>query len=379
MKDEIPFNRISLTGKETGYLERAIRNGKLSGNGEFTRACQQWLERRYGFTRAFLTTSCTDALEMAALLCDLNPGDEVIVPSFTFPSTANAFLLRGARVVLADTEADRPNLSIREVERLITPRTRAVVPVHYAGISCDMEPLLDLAESANLKVVEDCAHSLDGFYRESPLGSLGHFGAFSFHDTKSVTCGEGGALTLNSESLVARAEIHWEKGTNRMAFLRGEIDEYQWVGMGSSYLPSELVAAFLLGQLEGIDPIQLDREGQWDRYYVGLRSLEERECIALPSVPSYARQNGHLFYLTCRSPEERRNLTAYLRKGGITVQPHYSPLHLSPNLGETSRQFPNSEKFGGQLLRLPLYRGLEGGQIDRIVHRIEEYYRSDLA
>ena len=305
---DIHFNQPFLTGKETDYIRQAVESGKISGNGLFTQRCQQFLERRYGFRKVLLTTSCTDALEMAAILAEVGPGDEVIVPSFTFVSTALAFVRQGARIVFADSRADHPNLDLDRVAELVTPRTKVLVVVHYAGVACDMDAAMALAQKHNLLVVEDAAQAIDATYRGRPLGGIGHLGTFSFHETKNIISGEGGALAINDERFARRAEIIWEKGTNRAEFFRGEINKYGWVDVGSSFLPSEIIAAFLYAQLERLDAIQDKRKQLWQTYFKELSGLADQGLVALPTIPEEASNNAHMFYLVCRSLDARTAL-----------------------------------------------------------------------
>ncbi len=331
----IPFNKPYLSGKETLYIEDAVKSGKISGNGTYTQKCQTFFEQKYGFAKCLLTTSCTDALEMAALLVGIEPGDEVIMPSYTFVSTANAFILRGAKIVFADSSSTHPNIDENSLESLITARTKAIVVVHYAGVACHMEPILELANRYNLFVIEDAAQAIDSYYTFSDgttkaLGSIGHLAAFSFHETKNIISGEGGMLVVNDEQFALRAEIIWEKGTNRSSFFRGEVDKYGWVDIGSSFLPSEIVAAFLWAQLENLDDIQQKRKAIWDAYYAGLTAWAAANDIKLPEIPDYATNNGHMFYLI----------------------PFYQKQH-------DGRSLVNSDHFTDVLVRLPLYYELE--------------------
>jgi len=320
---KIPFNKPYFTGKETDYIKESVASGKISGDGLFTKKCHRFFESRYGFRKTLLTTSCTDALEMAAILCDVGPGDEVIAPSFTFVSTVNAFVLRGARIVFADSEASTPNIDVAGIEALITPRTKVIVPVHYAGIACDMDVILRLARKHHLWVVEDAAQAIESFYKGKPLGSLGNLGTFSFHETKNVISGEGGMLAVNDPGLLARAEIIWEKGTNRPAFFRGEVDKYGWVDIGSSFLPSDIIAAFLYAQLENIDAIQSRRKRIWELYHEELSPLETRGIVKMPRIPEYATNNGHMFYLVCADIVQRNRLIDHLKQHGILAVFHY--------------------------------------------------------
>ena len=379
----ITFNKPYLTGKETQYISQAVyREMKISGNGLFTRKCQEFFQERYGFRKCLLTSYCTDALEMAALLCDIQPGDEVIMPSYTFASTANAFILRGARIVFADSRSDHPGMNEESIKGLITPRTKVIVPVHYAGVACDMDIIMAIAEKHNLFVVEDAAQAIDSFFTgndgvRKPLGSIGHFGCFSFHETKNIQCGEGGMLVINDERFFKRAEIIWEKGTNRAEFSRGEVNKYGWIDIGSSFLPSEITAAFLWAQVEALATIQLNRKCIWQNYYQSLSSLLEEGYYKLPKIPEYATNNAHLFYLICKSIEERSNLIEHLKRNGIMAIFHYLSLHNSPYFlnKHDGRPLPNSERFSECLLRLPLYYELGNDLIDYIVTNIKLHYQ----
>jgi dTDP-4-amino-4,6-dideoxygalactose transaminase len=372
----IPFNKPYLTGKETQYITEAVASGKISGDGIFTNRCHQFFEQRYGFKKSFLTTSCTDALEMAAILCDIQAGDEVIAPSYTFVSTVNAFVLRGAKIIFADCETLTPNIDSTTLEALVTPRTKAIVPVHYAGIACDMERILDIARRHGLFVVEDAAQAIESFYNGIPLGSLGHFGAFSFHETKNIISGEGGMLAVNDESFVKRAEIIREKGTNRSAFFRGEIDKYGWVDLGSSFLPSEIIAAFLYAQIEQLDIIQTRRKLIWNLYHELLKPLERNGVLRLPYTPDYATNNSHIFYILCDDLKIRTRLIEYLRKKDILAVFHYLSLHKSPYYHEKhdGRHLPNADRFSDCLLRLPMYFELTLEQVAYISKEISIFF-----
>lgn len=372
----IPFNKPYLTGKETKYIEEAVASGKISGDGIFTKKCHEFFEKRYGFNKCLLTTSCTDALEMAAILIDLQPGDEVIMPSYTFVSTANAFVLRGAKIIFVDSESDTPNMDASQIEALINPKTKAIVPVHYAGMACDMDQIMALAQKHNLYVIEDAAQAVDSFYKGKPLGSFGHFAAFSFHETKNIISGEGGMLVVNDEKFAKRAEIIREKGTNRSAFFRGEVDKYGWVDMGSSFLPSEIIAAFLYAQLENLESIQKKRTEIWERYREGLQVLEDKGYIRLPKIHADATNNGHMFYLLTNSLEERSDLIAYLRKNEIFPVFHYLSLHKSPFYQDKhyGAVLANSDLYTDVLLRLPLYFELSNLQQTIIIDAILNYY-----
>lgn len=377
--EKIPFNQPFLTGKEAHYMYQAVYNKKLSGNGIFTKKCQKYFEEHYGFKKALLVTSGTDALEMCAMLCDLNQGDEVIVPSYTFVSTALAFLRVGAKVIFADSMDCNPNLDAEKLESLITPRTRVIAPVHYAGVACDMDPIMAIAEKHNLLVVEDAAQAIDSYYKGRPLGSIGHLGAFSFHETKNITAGgEGGLLSINDERFIRRSEILWEKGTNRAEYFRGAVNKYGWVDMGSSFLPSEINAAFLWAQLENLDEIQNKRKMLWEHYYVGLQGLANEGKIRLPQVPVYATNNGHMFYLVCRSLEERTGLIAHLKDNNVTAPFHYLSLHKSEyylNNNKERPELPNADMYTDCLVRMPMFYELELEDVDRIVTIIKEYYK----
>ncbi len=367
-RPNIPFNKPYLHGRELVYIAEAVASGKISGDGVFTQRCHAFFEQRYGFRKALMTTSCTDALEMAALLLNIREGDEVIVPAFTFVSTANAFALRGARIVFADSEAHNPNIDATKLAELITPRTRAIVVVHYAGVACDMDPILALARERGIAVVEDAAQAIDSFYKGQPLGSLGLFGAFSFHETKNVIAGEGGLLTINDADHVARAEVIREKGTNRSAFFRGEIDKYGWVDIGSSFLPSDIVSAYLYAQLEVLDTIQARRKALWKRYHDQLAAALQRHEVEAPYIPKWATNNGHLFYIVCRSLEHRTCVLEKLRAAGIHAVFHYLSLHSSPYFQKQhdGRALPHSDRFADCLLRLPLYYEMTDEQCDFI-------------
>jgi dTDP-4-amino-4,6-dideoxygalactose transaminase len=357
-------------------MKAAVSAGRISGGGEFTRRCEQFFEGRYGFAKVLLTTSGTDALEMAALLLGMGPSDEVILPSFTFVSTANAFALRGARLVFADSSPLNPNVDPESIEASITPRTRVIVPVHYAGIACDMDRIHRLSERHDLFVVEDAAHAIDSCHRGRPLGSLGHVAAFSFHETKNVTSGEGGMLVVSDEKFSVRAEIIREKGTNRAAFYRGEVNKYSWMDLGSSFLPSDMIAAFLWGQLENLDRIQKRRVAIWRTYRDGLELLEHRGCIQLLRIPPYATNNAHMFFLLCGSYTERDRLIRFLGDRGVMAVFHYLPLHKSPFFEKLhdGRPLPLAEMYAERLLRLPLYYELEESQQARVIDAIRKFY-----
>jgi len=372
----IPFNKPYMTGRELDYIRQAVDSGKISGDGLFTRKCHAWLEQRLAGGRAFLTSSCTDALEAAALLCDLQPGDEVIMPSFTFVSTANAFALRGARIRFVDSCADHPNMDANFIKELITDRTRAIVPVHYAGMACDMGRVADIAHRHGLFVIEDAAQAIDSYYCGRALGTFGNIAAFSFHETKNVISGEGGALHINDSRLVNRAEIVREKGTNRSSFFRGEVDKYGWVDVGSSYLPSDITAAFLYAQLEACDTIQARRLEIWEGYRGRLADIEAAGDLLLPRVPDYATNNGHMFYLVCSSLDVRTKLIERLRAAGIMAVFHYQSLHNSQYYAQKhdGRALPNADRYTDCLLRLPLYYELTDVQVENISEVVREFF-----
>lgn len=375
----IPFNKPFLTGKEAHYMYQAVYTGKLSGNGVFTKKCQAFFEERYGFKKALMATSCTDALEMAAILCNIKSGDEVIVPSYTFVSSALAFVRQGASIVFADSCPDNPNIDADKIEALITEKTKVIVPVHYAGVACDMDKIMKVAEKHNLLVVEDAAQAIDSFYKGRPLGSIGHLAAFSFHETKNIISGEGGLLVINDARFIHRAEIIWEKGTNRSEFFRGEVNKYGWVDTGSSFLPSETISAFLYAQLENLDMIQDRRKVIWEQYNKGLKHLEEKGFVHLPVLPEYSTNNAHMFYLVCRSLEERTMLIKYLKDNGVLSVFHYLSLHLSGYYKANYTEIPNlpfCDRFADCLLRLPMFYELKAEEIKMIVDLIDRFYKS---
>lgn len=377
---KIDFNRPFLTGKEAHYMYQAVYTGKLSGNGVFTKKCQQFFEERYGFKKAIMTTSGTDALEMAAILCDVKPGDEVIVPSYTFVSSALAFVRQGARIIFADSCENNPNIDADKIEALITPKTKVIVPVHYAGVACDMDKIMDIANRHNLFVVEDAAQAIDSYYKGKPLGGIGHFGCFSFHETKNVTAGgEGGLLCVNDEHYIRRAEIIWEKGTNRAEFFRGMVNKYGWVDTGSSFLPSEINSAFLWAQLENLDMIQNRRKHIWTMYADGLKDLADKGFFTMPDIPDYATNNAHMFYLVCRSLEERTSLISYLKSHEALAVFHYLSLHKSEYyLKNDGRKLdlPNCDRFADCLVRLPMYFDLTDDDVTYVISLIHNFYLS---
>ncbi|HSV88430.1 MAG TPA: dTDP-4-amino-4,6-dideoxygalactose transaminase [Bacteroidales bacterium] len=361
----IPFNKPYLTGKEMHYMYEAVYSGKISGNGLFTQKCQKFFEDRYGFKKALLTTSCTDALEMCALLADIKPGDEVIVPSYTFVSTALAFVRQGAKIVFADSRADHPGIDEDQLEELITPRTKAIVPVHYAGVACDMDKIISLAEKYNLLVIEDAAQAIESFYKGRPLGSIGNLATFSFHETKNINSGEGGLLAINDDRFIKRSEIIWEKGTNRTEFFRGEVNKYGWVDIGSSFLPSELIAAYLYAQLENLENIQTRRIEICNQYYKGLKKWAKSSNIKLPVIPEYATSNGHMFYLVFPDGSARDKVMQSLKTKGILAVFHYLSLHKSKYYLNSNDvvNLKNSDYYTDNLLRLPLFYELTNEEV----------------
>jgi len=373
----IPFNKPYLSGKELEYIKQAVESGKISGDGIFTKKCHDFFERRYGFQKCLLTTSCTDALEMAAILLDIQPGDEVIMPSYTFVSTSNAFVLRGAKVVFCDSRSDHPGIDEQKIEELITSKTKAIVPVHYAGVACDMDEIMSIANKHKLYVVEDAAQAIDSFYinksgEKKPLGGIGQLAAFSFHETKNIISGEGGMLVINDPQFNERAEIIREKGTNRSKFFRGEVDKYGWVDIGSSFLPSDIIAAFLYAQLEKLEEIQLRRKEIWQYYFEKLQSMAAKGILQLPFIPGYATNNAHMFYIVCNSLKERTNLIDQLKSNGILSVFHYISLHHSPFYKgiKDGRQIPYSDLYTERLLRLPFYYELLKTDQDKILSHL---------
>ncbi|WP_072975004.1 dTDP-4-amino-4,6-dideoxygalactose transaminase [Flavobacterium saccharophilum] len=371
---KIGFNKPYLTGNEAKYIIDAVSSGKISGNGKYTQLCQQFFEQKYGFGKCLLTTSCTDALEMAAILINIKPDDEVIIPSYTFVSTANAFVLRGAKIIFADSNEQNPNIDTSKLESLITSKTKAIVPVHYAGTACDMDTIMELANRYNLFVIEDAAQAVDSFYTgkdgvKKALGSIGHLAAFSFHETKNIISGEGGMLTINDLQFANRAEIIWEKGTNRSAFFRGEIDKYGWVDIGSSFLPSEIIAAFLWAQIEHLEEIQEKRKQIWNHYYEGLLEISLNQNFKLPQIPDFATNNAHMFYLVFESLDERNKCIHKLKENNTNAVFHYLSLHKSPFY---EGKYEGEELFwanhySDRLLRLPFYYELDTDKIDFII------------
>ncbi|HAM99576.1 MAG TPA: dTDP-4-amino-4,6-dideoxygalactose transaminase [Marinilabiliales bacterium] len=374
----IPFNKPYLTGKETQYIFEAVNTGHISGNGTFTKECHRFLKDSFGFKKVLLTTSCTDALEMAAMLINIQPGDEVIIPSYTFVSTALAFVRQGADIVFADSTPEHPNLDATKLESLINSKTKAIVPVHYAGVACDMDAIMELAHKHQLYVIEDAAQAIDSYYKGRPLGTIGHLSAFSFHETKNIQSGEGGFLGINDEKFIKRAEILWEKGTNRAEFFRGEVNKYGWVDTGSSFLPSDIIAAFLFAQLEHLHEIQNRRKEIWNQYFKSLKELETEGYFKLPVIPEYATNNAHMFYLLCNTADQRNQLLTFLKQHGVHAVFHYLSLHSSPFYSNKYRgnPLPNSDHFSDTLVRLPFYFELSEEHQLKVIHTIERFFRS---
>src|SRR5581483_7055675 len=369
----IPFNRPLVAGPELDSIRQAIGNRHLSGTGPFTSRCQAWLQQRLGVTKALLTHSCTAALEMAAILADVGPGDEVIMPSFTFVSTANAFVLRRATPVFVDVRADTCNIDESLIEAAITQRTRAIVVVHYAGVACNMAPIVELAKRRGLILVEDAAQGLLSTYHGRLLGTFGDMAALSFHETKNIIAGEGGALVLNDERWTMRSEIVWEKGTNRTQFFRGQVDKYTWVDVGSSYLPSEINAAFLLAQLEEAEPITERRRAVWDQYHAAFEPLERDGMVRRPTIPADCAHNAHMYYLLFRSAEHRKTVQSHLRHAGVDAVFHYVPLHSSPagtRYGRTAGAMAVPDRIAATLLRLPLWVGMSADDVARVADEV---------
>lgn len=374
----ISFNVPPYVGKEKEYVSQAIDNHKICGDGEFTKKCSAWIEEKTGTEKALLTTSCTHATEMAALLCDIQPGDEIIMPSYTFVSTADAFVLRGAKVVFVDIRPDTMNIDEKKIEAAITKKTKAIVPVHYAGVSCEMDTIMDIARRHNLCVIEDAAQGVMSKYKGKALGTIGDFGCYSFHETKNYSMGEGGALLIKNADMIESAEILREKGTNRSKFFRGQIDKYTWVNYGSSYLPSELNAAYLWAELEEADKINENRLASWNHYYEGLSELSEQGKIDLPVVPEGCEHNAHMFYIKAKDLEERTRLISFMKEQGVGCVFHYIPLHSAP-AGRKFGRFYGEDVYttreSERLMRLPMYYGLEAEQIDYVIEKIKEFYK----
>lgn len=371
----IPFNKPYLTGQELYYINEAVQSGKISGNGIFSQKCHRFFEERFGFKKALLTTSCTDALEMCAILADIKLGDEVIMPSYTFVSTAIAFVRQGATIVFADSRKDHPGIDEEKIEGLITSKTKVIVPVHYAGVACDMDKIMDIAKKYNLLVIEDAAQAIDSYYKGKALGSIGHLATFSFHETKNINAGEGGLLAINDERFTHRAEIIWEKGTNRAEFFRGEVNKYGWIDIGSSFLPSEIIAAYLWAQLENLDLIQKRRKDIFEQYQKGLTEWAQASSIQLPFIPDYATNNGHLFYMVCNSEEQRDRIIQFLKGNGIYTVFHYLSLHKSEYYKDKycGIELRNADRYTQNLIRLPMYYELTDNNINYIINTIKSF------
>ena len=372
----VDFNKPVTVGRELEYIQQAIDNGHISGDGPFTKKCHTFLETQLGVPKALLTTSCTHALEMSAILLDIQPGDEVIIPDFTFVSTVNAFVLRGARPVFVDIRPDTLNLDESRLEASITPKTKAIVPVHYAGIGCEMDTIMEVASRHNIVIIEDNAHGLFGRYKGKYLGTFGSMASQSFHETKNFTSGEGGALLINDPALVERAEIIREKGTNRSRFFRGQVDKYTWVDIGSSYLPSDILAAFLFAQFEQHERIQLHRKQVWEMYYSGLNDWADKHDVQLPFVPEHCEQSYHMFYLLLPTLELRQRLIAFLRERGVYSVFHYLPLHLSEmggRFGGQSGDCPVTERVSDQLIRLPFHNALTSAEQEQVIDLLQAF------
>lgn len=374
----IDFNVPPYIGDELKNIQKAIENHKICGDGEFTKKCNEWIEKATGTARALITTSCTHATEMAALLCDIQPGDEVIMPSYTFVSTANAFVLRGAKVVFVDIRPDTMNIDEKLIENAITKKTKAIVPVHYAGVACEMDTIMDIAKRNHLLVIEDAAQGVKSTYKGKPLGAIGDYGCYSFHETKNYSMGEGGALLIKNKSKAEEAEIIREKGTNRSKFFRGQVDKYTWVNYGSSYLPSDMNAAYLYSQLQNADLINNDRLNTWNHYYEGLQPLMERGIIELPHVPEECNHNAHMFYIKTRNQEERAEIISFLKSNEIQTVFHYIPLHSAP-AGKKYGYFSGKDRYttveSERLLRMPMYYGLKEDSVKFVIDKINEFYK----
>ena len=371
----LPFNKPYLTGEETNYIKQAVHSGKISGNGIFTQKCQNFFENKYGIKKALLTTSCTDALEMCALLLNIKEGDEIIMPSYTFVSTANAFVLRGAKIIFCDSKKNQPNIDETKIEKLISERTKAIVVVHYAGVACEMDEILSIAKKHSLFVVEDAAQAIESYYKGRPLGSIGHLATFSFHETKNIQCGEGGLLAINDKQFMERAEIIWQKGTNRSAFFRGEIDKYGWVDIGSSFLPSEIVAAFLWAQLENLKMIQERRKNIWENYQAAFQVLKNNG-VRIPYLTDTSTNNAHMYYLVCNSLEERNQLINNLQEKKINAVFHYIPLHSSDyfNSKYNGGKLINCDNYSNCIIRLPMYFELNKAAQVNIINCVLNFY-----
>lgn len=377
---EIPFNKPYIVGRELYYIAQSVSFGNIAADGHFTKACEEILCSQFELARCLMVTSCTSALEMAAILCDLQPGDEVILPSYTFVSTANAIVREGAKPVFVDIRPDTLNIDETAIEQAITPRTKAIIPVHYAGVACEMDTIMQIADQHNLVVIEDAAQGVHSYYKGKALGSIGHLGAYSFHETKNYVCGEGGALCVNDNRFEERAEIVRDKGTNRQKFFRGAVDKYSWVDIGSSYVLSELCCAFLYAQLEAFESIRKRRKDLYEGYKKGLSELEAKERLRLPFIPDDCRCNYHMFYILLPDQETRDSLMLYLRECRINAVFHYIPLHTAPmgrKFGYQDGELPVTEEYSGRLLRLPFFYELKVGEQARIVDVIDCFLRTD--
>ena len=375
----IPFNKIHITGNEIAYMQEAMESGKIAGDGRFTKLCEYFFENKYGFKKALLISSCTDALELSALLINIKSGDEVIMPSYSFSSTANAFLLRGAKIIFADSCVLNPNIDAELIEPLITAKTKAIVIVHYGGIACDMHKLKKLADKYKIYLIEDAAQAIDCYYNNKPLGSLGHLATFSFHETKNITCGEGGLLVINDKKLIKRAEVIREKGTNRSAFIRDEVKRYDWIDIGSSFLLSDITAAYLFGQLEKLDEIQAKRRILWQQYFNAFEGISTRQdIIKLPSVPDYALQNGHVFYIVCKTSLIRDEYISFMFLNGVQVKSHYITLHDSPfyKTKHGNRKLPVAKNYQQGLVRLPLFFDMSDQEINKVITLTNQFFKT---
>ena len=375
----IKYNKPYLTGKEVPYIYQAVQSGHISGNGDFTKKCHRFFEDRFNFKKCLLTTSCTDALEMSTILLNIQPGDEIIIPAYAFVSTATAFVLRGAKIIFADSYSYHPNIDPDQIEQLITPKTKAIVVVHYAGIACDMDKIMSIANKSNLYVVEDAAQAVNAYYKGKPLGGIGHLGVYSFHETKNIISGEGGLLIINDEAYMQRAEVIWEKGTNRAAFFRGEVNKYGWIDVGSSFLPSEIISAFLYAQLEKLEDIQEKRIQQWNQYYDELSPLEEAGYIKLPIIPDYSTNNAHIFYALVESLKVRDAFIKHLREHEILAVFHYLSLHKSDFYADryNGDELEYADYYSDCLVRLPLYYELSASDISYICETIKNFFEQD--
>ncbi len=372
----LPFNKAYITGDEVTYINHAMQSGKIAGDGYYTKACEHFFEEKYNFKKALLTSSCTDALELAALLINIKSGDEVLMPSYGFSSTANAFILRGAKIVFADSGRDNPNIDLSQIEALITPLTKAIVVVHYGGIACDMHELKKLTDRYKIILIEDAAQAIDCFYKNRPLGSFGHLAVFSFHETKNITCGEGGLLVINDKKFIKRAEIIREKGTNRPAFIRKEVEEYNWVDIGSSFLPSDITAAYLYAQLNKLDIIQAKRRQLWEQYNKAFYDLDKQNIIKTPYIPAHRIHNGHVFYIICKSAQTRDMYINYMLLNGVQTKSHYITLHDSPFYKKIhgKRILPIAKVYQLRLVRLPIFFDMEESDINKVITLTHKFF-----